>query len=165
MKASRRAILGLLLAGLPGAALFFRKRARDARPFTFEETFKALIDTFVPADESPGAIALGIDQQILAKIYKNNEYLAKIRDAVDVLQRNALQREGMGFGRLDLERRVSLLNHLLSDRNGDKNTRIQITSLRANTLTRFYTSDQAFEMLSYHPPSRGGYPDYNAVPL
>ncbi len=126
-------------------------------------SFSLLVDTFVPTDAWPGALALGIDRQLLKSDLVHPLYREKVILALVQLDQLCQQAYGREFVDLDLDDRSRLLEKLLKNRAaGDPGA--QLASLRYKTLVRFYTSPEAFEMLGYHPPSQGGYPDYAKPP-
>ena len=177
MNKLRRSLSVGLLAGLPWVSfmselLFTVAPAKNEAIGTgildsaraLDSGFAALIDTFVPADETPGAIDLGIDLPILARIRTNQEYLNVIEQVFDDL--NALMQEQYEkrFEVATLAQRTDVVSRVLRSSVQYKNAKIQLSSLRTSTLSAFYSSEAAFEMLDYHPPSQGGYPDYARPP-
>ena len=126
--------------------------------------FTALIDTFVPADETPGAIDLGIDLPILARIRTNQKYLNVIEQMFDDLNTLMQEQHEKRFEVATLAQRTDVVSRILYSSVQYKDAKIQLSSLRTSTLSMFYSSEAAFEMLDYHPPSQGGYPDYARPP-
>lgn len=177
MNKLRRSLSFGLLAGLPGMSfvngfLFPLSYAKDVanavdtvdKARVLDSRFAALIDTFVPADETPGAIDLGIDLPILARIRINQENLNSIEQMLNDMNALMLERYGKHFQAATLAQRTDLVSEILHSGVRYKDIRIQATSLRTSTLNAFYSSETAFDMLDYHPPSQGGYPDYAQPP-
>ncbi len=163
MKIPRRLVIGSLLALIPVTYLYRKDVFSDDTKFNFEHSFSTLIDTFIPTDEAPGAIDLGIDRVILEQVSSNGDYLNKVTQLLQMLHESALKKYHQPFGRTPLAQRTHLVEYFLSSRE-DTNAHIHLTSLRLKTMTKYYTSTAAFEMLNYHPPSQGGYPDYDSPP-
>ena len=131
---------------------------------TLESDFAALIDTFVPADETLGASDLGIEKPILKRISENPENLGGVVKMLETVNALTLERFGEHFNMASLSQRTKVVSTLLSGRAEYKEAQSRISSLRTSTLSAFYSSEAAFEMLDYHPPSQGGYPDYDSPP-
>lgn len=147
---------GLLMPGrLPRAAIV---------PDFPVQLFSAVIDTFVPADDWPGALALGIDTALLETVQENPAYRERLGDALFLLDHLSRAEHGLDFEALAPAGRSRVLEGVLSDRSKGE-LRAQLAGLRLKTLTRFYTSAESFAMLEYHPPSQGGYPDYAKPPV
>ncbi len=163
MKIPRRLVVGSLLALIPVTYLYRKDVLSDGGKFKFEHSFSTLIDTFVPADDAPGAIDLGIDRVLLEQVNSNSDYLNKVTQSLQMLHESATEKYHQPFDRISLAQRTRLVEYFLSSRE-DTNTHLQLTSLRLKTMTKYYTSAAAFEMLNYHPPSQGGYPDYDSPP-
>jgi len=138
----------------------------QARPIAdIEAGMRALVDTIVPADESPGAVALGVDRMLFSRIRKNANYLKVITETFDALDKMAVQQSDLSFAKLDLAQRSSIISRVLNSRKQFPEASRQIGALRTQVLTEFYASGLAFTMLDYHPPSQGGYPDYARIPV
>lgn len=129
-----------------------------------ENGFRALVDTIVPADESPGAVDAGVDRRLFSRIRKNANYLKLIGETVGVLDKLAAQRGNVIFAQLALPVRTDIIIRVLDSRKQFLNASRQVNALRTQILTEFYASELAFTMLDYHPPSQGGYPDYARAP-
>jgi len=149
------------------SSLFFSQRAQtQALSITdIESGMRALVDTIVPADESPGALTLGVDTMLFSRIRTNSNYLQLIADTIATLDALAVEQADLAFSKLELSQRTSLVARVLSSRKQFPEAGRQINALRAQILTEFYASELAFTMLDYHPPSQGGYPDYARPPI
>lgn len=137
----------------------------DVKARALDSDFAALIDTFVPADEAPGAIDQGIHLPLLARIRANQEYLNTIVKMFDDLNTLTLEHYEVRFEAASLAQRTAVVLKILNSDARYKDASTQISSLRISTLSGFYSSEAAFEMLDYHPPSQGGYPDYARPPV
>ena len=164
MKFSRRKIV-IIMAGLVPAGIALKTvQSQSRQPPTVDIIFSAMVDAFVPADEYPGAINLGVNTKLLAHVKKNKDYLQKVTSAMANLQQIAQLNQAQDFDLLSLDQRVNIITRMMKSKNTSQNTRIQLSSMRAKTITEFYRSDEAFKMLAYHPPAYGGYPDYHIAP-
>ena len=88
--------------------------------------------------------------------------ILKMFDLMDALM---LERYGWRFEKATLAQRSEIVSRVLRSREQYQDAQIQISSLRTSTLSAFYSTEAAFDMLEYHPPSQGGYPDYDRPPL
>ena len=140
------------------------KGKKDDRSFQFDQIFLQIIDTFIPSDDDPGALDAGFDQSLLNEVRANKTYFQKIFATLQRVHDESIRGYDQAFNEMSLQSRVELITRIMSPNYFDQDARIQITSLRAKTITYFYTSDFAFKMLDYHPPSQGGYPDYDVQP-
>lgn len=152
--------LGLLVPGLVIRGV----RASEPTPDRFpSQRFSALVDTFVPRDDYPGALDLELDHKLLEQITSVPPEIEQAETALNWLNRLTVDEYGRSFESLELAQRSNLLERLKLERT----RRIPQTYLRAlrdRTLSLFYTSPEAFRMLDYHPPAHGGYPDYARPP-
>lgn len=166
MNIIRRTLIAGVVTLLLGLYWLKRKAVPGEHEFVLDRYFSAVIDTLVPADDAPGAIDLGIDRQLLEQVKLNSDYTVNITQALESLHQFAIEHYQRAFDRLSLELRTELLGTMLDSRNNEiDDARIQFVDLRLKTITRYYSSEDAFGMLDYHPPLQGGYPDYAAPPL
>ena len=169
MNKLRRSLSVGLLASVPGISvlnkILFPVVQAKQLDIALDQDFLALIDTFVPADESPGAIDFGIHQTLLDSIRANQDYLNVIRQTLSSLDALTLAHYDMHFGLATLSQRSEIVSRVLGTQAQFEDVRIQLSSLRTRTLSAFYGSEAVFEMLDYHPPSQGGYPDYDRPPV
>lgn len=181
MNKLRRSLSFGLLGSLPGISwvnslLFPQAEAKRAggtvndvrmvdMDITLESDFAALIDVFVPADEAPGAIDLGIEKPMLIRIRENRKYLGETVQMLDLVNTMTLELFGERFNAANLSQRTDVVLTFLTSGAQYEEVRRQIASLKSSTLSAFYSNKAAFEMLDYHPPSQGGYPDYDRPPL
>jgi hypothetical protein len=161
---SRRTFTLSSLLGLFVIPFTRDSHSTTAAALNFQALFSAVIDTFVPQDAYPGALDLGIDQRMLTKINSNKNYHKQIYILLSAIHELAKQQYSAAFETLDVEERSLLISHAMRANTTDKATRLSLHSLQIKTFNAFYTSEPAYQMLDYHPPSQGGYPDY-ARPL
>lgn len=126
---------------------------------------EALLDTLIPADDDPGAVAAGVPEAALARM------------DTDIVSRNRYERllawtgeQSMTlyqqlFAELSLPQRDRILKDLYhSGGNALRQLRIDLNVVRRDTFLSFYSSPAARRVIGYHPPIEGGYPDYAKVP-
>ncbi len=131
-----------------------------------EDSFSALIDTFVPTDEYPGATDLGIDLELINLFQENKTYWHSISESLKAVNQLSRKLYSVNFQDGSLEQRTSILEILFASDSEHEKTKLQLRTLLNRTFGLFYTSQPAFDMLDYHPPSEGGYPDYDrSVPI
>lgn len=164
MKFSRRKIVTIMAGLVPAAFVLNTVQSKARQSPSYDIIFAAMVDAIVPADEYPGAINLGVNIKLLTHVKKNKNYLQKITSAMAELQQGAQLTQAQDFYQLSLDQRVNIITRMMKSKNTSQNTRIQLSSMRAKTITEFYRSDEAFKMLAYHPPAYGGYPDYHSAP-
>jgi hypothetical protein len=125
-----------------------------------EPTLAALVDTLLPADESPGALELAVDKQV----FKTLEAEARLSD----LARAGLQwfnrAADQHFAQLPLAARNELLARAAgADR--AKVERVFVDQLRHLTVGFYLAHPQSLRGLAYAgPPMPAGYPDQAAAP-
>ena len=128
-------------------------------------SFEFVIDTLVPADTDPGAVAAGVAATLYTQIAANAQHRARLAAMLAWIDRAALAKYRSRFRELPLaERTEALLERLAAHDADGADARAELGYLRTRTLALFYTSPAGYRMLDYHPPSAGGYPDY-ADPL
>jgi hypothetical protein len=125
----------------------------------------ALLDTLIPADDDPGAVAAGVPEAALARmeidIVSRNRYRRLLawtgEQSMDLHQRP--------FAELSLRQRDRILKGLYrSDGDALRQLRIDLQVVRRDTFLSFYSSPAARRVIGYHPPIEGGYPDYAKAP-
>ena len=160
MRISRRAlitsIIGIVIS-IPFIQRLFFTRSINHDP---EAVFSALIDTFVPADQFPGALDIRIDVKLMEKIKQTDKYWKAITQLLSILDQLCIDTCDTSFYAASLEQRTKMISVLLTD-DSQQALQLQLKSLKNQTFAFFYTAQPAFDMLSYHPPSQGGYPDYD----
>ena len=169
MPSSRREWLRQLL--LTPLLLTFRGRpvrAESTRGVAerkdFEAAIAALVDTLVPDDETPGAIALGIDVEVLENIRAQEVYLEVAEEAIAWLDDQALNAHGVPFAALDEVARVALLQR--AERSPRRSAQRQLfDNLADEVLRRYYANPAAWLQLGFAgPPQPAGFMAYREAP-
>ena len=160
MRINRRALLtsiiGIIIS-IPFIKRLFLTRSISHNP---EASFSALIDTFIPADQFPGALDLGIDVKLMRKIKQTENYWDVISQYLSIVDQSSIDMYEVNFSNASLEKRTKIISTLLAD-DSQQEFQLQLKTIKNRTFTYFYTDQSAFDMLAYHPPSKGGYPDYD----
>jgi len=126
--------------------------------------FEALVDTIVPEDEDPGALAAGVADRLLARFEREPWRAGEYRHGMPRLDALAQELGGRTFTELDLAQRNQVLAKLLRRKGADAAAgRILYIRARNDVLKEFYASPTGQKLLAYRPPLNG-YPDY-AAPL
>jgi hypothetical protein len=126
--------------------------------------FEALVDTIVPADDAPGALAAGVAQRLLERFAREPWRAGEYRYGMPRLEALAKELAGRSFVDLDLAQRTRVLAELLRRKGPDAASgRILYVRARSDVLKEFYASPTGQKLLGYRPPLNG-YPDY-AAPL
>jgi len=126
--------------------------------------FEALVDTIVPADDEPGALAAGVADILLERFEREPWRAGEYRHGMPRLEALARETAGNSFADLDPAQRNRVLAELLRSKDTDAAAgRILYIRARSDVLKTFYASPTGQKMLSYRPPLNG-YPDY-AAPL
>jgi hypothetical protein len=164
---SRRLVLEALvrlsmLAGLVtsgGHAIAARREPRfDSHA---ERTISAVVDRMLPADELPGALALGIDRRIVAT--PDAELKRSLGRAVAWLDGQARKQGASDFLRLDAVGRDEVLQMALSS--SAEEAGVVAGTLRNLALTHYYTHPTIMAAFAYSgPPQPEGFPDFQDAP-
>ena len=119
---------------------------------------KLLVDTLVPADESPGAVALGIHRAIETDIRQRAGYRELLTGGMDWFNRESQARFQARFSDLPEEARILLLTVAeKSPRNSAQHRLFSV--LRRDVMQRYYTHPDAWAQLHYQgPPQPDGLP-------
>lgn len=151
-------VFGLLGAvGLAGCA--------RARPAIDTDTFEAMLDTVIPADEDPGALEAGVPAAIVKRIENDPVSAKRYRRLLEWVSGRARQAHRRRFAALSLQQRDYLLKELYHSRgSGLAQVRIDLSVVVEQCFHEFYSSPAAEKVIGYHPPIEGGYPDYHAPP-
>ena len=160
MRISRRALIASIIGiaiSVPFIQRLFFTRSINHDP---EAVFSALIDTFVPADQFSGALDMGIDVKLMNKIKQTEIHWDLITEYLSILDQLCIDTCDTNFYTASLEQRTKIISVLLTD-DSQQELQLQLKSLKNQTFAFFYTAQPAFDMLAYHPPSQGGYPDYD----
>jgi len=170
------AAMAALLAVLPGATWWWRSRGRtvsDGGQAAIDpELLCTVVDTLVPADETPGALDAGVPDRLLARLQTRDGDREEWARALSALETDAQSAYGIGFAQLDLDRRTVLLG-AASGADGDSGGDDApgefrqyggfLRRARRAVLLDFYVHPVGQEAVGYRPPL-AGYPDYDAPP-
>ena len=155
-----------LLAHSPWLLVFFSKWAGAQQTLAALPTqdLRLLIDTLVPADESPGAVELGIHTAIETSIRAHADYQKLLLDGVAWLDRESERRYQARFSELPGEPREFLLTVAENSPRNSAQRRL-FTVLRNDVIRRYYTHPDAWAQLGYPgPPQPLGFMDYSEPP-
>lgn len=157
---------GTTLAVLGGLAWQFRRARLRLQPVTDLEhrMITRMVDLFVPRDETPGAVDLGVQQSIF-KTLEGDRTRAKIyAEALLNLDRDARAKHGADFLALDAARQESLLE-ALSQTPQTTPGGYFIRLLRRDTMRFYYARPEVWPSLGFDgPPQPRGFLDYTDPP-
>ena len=128
------------------------------------QDLKLLIDTLVPADETPGAVALGIHTAIETSIRAHSNYQELLLNGVVWLNRESERHFQARFSELPEVSREFLLTVAESSPRTSAQRQL-FTVLRNDVMQRYYTRADAWAQLGYRgPPQPLGFMDYSEPP-
>jgi hypothetical protein len=135
-----------------------RQRRREAHA---ELTIAAVINCMLPADELPGALALGIERRIAAMT--DLELKRSLAEGVAWLDGRARRQGASEFLELDEARQELVLQEALAS-SADGASAI-VWTLRRLAFTLYYTDPTIMAAFAYAgPPQPGGFPDFQEAP-
>jgi len=159
---SRRQFLRdlLLAAAFAASGITLWWRGRLPSLADGEPTLLALVDTLLPADDSPGALDLGVDKQVLRALAAEAHLSDLARAGLQWFDSAAAR----PFAQLPLPARSELVARAASaDR--AKVERAFVDQLRHLTLGFYLAQPQSLQGLAYAgPPMPAGYPDQAIAP-
>lgn len=124
-------------------------------------TLRAVVDTLVPRDEHPGALDLGIDEQILARLRDDAWRRRVYGRGLAKLSAVTAKRQRRPFHALPEAARAALLK----ETGGGYGAGAAFFNwVRHDTLRSYYSSPEAYAMLGYRPPKHGYLDDAGAPP-
>ncbi|HLT28283.1 MAG TPA: gluconate 2-dehydrogenase subunit 3 family protein [Zeimonas sp.] len=156
---------GALLPGIGVFALPRRLRMRLAPITDVERSVVArIVDLLVPADNSPGALQLGIDREVLSDIGDRGWNARWVAEAVLWLDTQAHADGGGDFLELDEARQLALLRRMETEPEGNAPARV-FRLLRHATMTAYYARPETWPSLGFDgPPQPVGFPGYASPP-
>lgn len=170
MPLNRRSWLKLTTSGaaLPGAGLFALPRRLRMRLVPITDLERAVVSRIVgllvPADETPGALQLGVDRELLADIEKKRWDSRWVAEAVSWLDTQASNDAGKKFLALDEPRQIALLERMEATQKGSAPARV-FRMLRNATMTAYYARPESWPSLGFDgPPQPAGFPGYASPP-
>lgn len=155
-----------LLAHSPWLLVLYGKwvGAQETLAVLPTQDLRLLVDTLVPADESPGALALGIHTAVETSIRTHANYQELLLNGVAWLNRESERRYQARFSELPEESREFLLRVAENSPRNSAQRRL-FTVLRNDVIQRYYTHPQAWAQLEYQgPPQPLGFMDYSKRP-
>lgn len=125
---------------------------------------QAYVDALIPADETPGALELGVHLRFQEQVKDMWYYEEIIREGAAWLDKQAQTRWSRRFHELDGMRRDELVYSLeKSDRRSIHHKFFRRT--RKDVFRLYYSDSRGWPGISYAgPPQPIGFPDYTAMP-
>jgi len=165
---SRRHFLSLSLGTglLASLSLACQKPARDVlgKPGQ-QQTLAAYLDTLIPADETPSATQLGVDEKLLAEAETDSAYLRLIRTGCEWLEEQAKQAGAAHFAALNEEQRERVVN-LAAAGEGGPWVEMFFDRTLADAFSHYYADPRSWRALDYAgPPQPRGFADYTQAPV
>ncbi len=111
----------------------------------------SICDTILPADEHPGALDLGIDQQLTELKNAGSTRFDFLSNAIEFIDNQAKRRYQTSFTELDIDEREKLILELLQ--NAPSAQRHQLINLRTEILRRYYRTETGHQSLGYQAPN------------
>ena len=117
----------------------------------------SLIDTIIPADQSVGAIDLGLDTQLTEEMASQPKAKEWVDRMVNSVSQMCLAQHRKQFRDLDIDQREQFISKLLAK---SANTIIgnDLRRLRSLLLTRYYRSEVGAATIGFYLPAH--YPSY-----
>jgi len=166
MQPARRLILKLLSAVV---LITGRRRVRaapaDATTAVGDEaTLRAWLATLIPDDETPGALALGVDEQLLRLAAGRPALQALLHEGCRWLDRQARARSGGVFAAAD-ERHREAIAGTAADSEAGSLPQLFFRATRTEAMRIYYAHPDSWAALHYHgPPQPNGFPRYASAP-
>lgn len=162
----RRTFLQFIgLGAVAGLGGWLWTRYHGNRALTADEqlTLKALLDTLIPADDTPGAIDLDVHSRILAQAVRDTHYRRLVHAGCRTLDKLALSSKNRPFRELGLAPRDSVVHALVQYEDDKRHRFFKSTQRRA---FHFYYSDpRSWPGVCYAgPPQPRGFMDYRQPP-
>jgi gluconate 2-dehydrogenase subunit 3-like protein len=154
------------LAILGGLAWQFRQVLLRLYPVTDHERalIARIVDLFVPRDETPGAVDLGVHQRVFSELEGNRTLAKGYAEALLNLDRDARAKHGADFLALDAKRQENLLQALAGAPRSTLRARF-FRRLRHDTMRFYYAHPEVWPSLGFDgPPQPRGFLDYAEPP-
>ncbi len=127
-------------------------------------TLDAFLDTLVPADETPGALDLGIHEVMAVRIAKDREYRYLVRVGNTWLNTQARAFSKDDFPACDVEERVRIVKNA-EDSGPDSPAFVFFTRLRMDCFKLYYADPRTWPGLGFAgPPQPIGFPLHDQPP-
>ena len=168
---SRRTILKLsILAGLAlGRAKMtlagpLKSLPAEKQPLYENRTLAALLNTLIPADQTPSALEAGVKEKIIDKAAAAPKYENMIRSGCLWLDMKARQQGNDSFAELSDHEREAVLEHAASGSRNSPAYRF-FASIRYDAFYYYYAEPVTWKSLRYPgPPQPNGFKDYVLPP-
>lgn len=162
MSFTRRAFIKLLSLGLLlryPPALFAEAGLQEHK-----KILTAFLDTLMPADETPAASELRIDQTLLQKSEENGQYRRLLQHGCNWLEKTAQRQYRAGFANLTEQQRVGIVKSMEQARSRSI-ARVFFVRVRTDLFEHYYSHPDSWKGLGIdRPPQPEGYPDYDKAP-
>ena len=132
-----------------------------SQPASPDDLIASVVDTIVPRDETPGALDLGLDLELIERIERNAKSHERVNNLLTVISEAAMQGHRRPFTRLSQSDRESVLMSILQGENTAPGY-IDMHRLRTTIFTWYYRSREVQSSLGYTQPNR--YPAYPGAP-
>jgi hypothetical protein len=165
MRQRRRLLLQSLAALAPLPRLGAAAPILSEQAFTVpHETLRALVDTLIPADETPAASALGVDRGLTEFALRAEGYRRLVEEGAAWLDRAARALGAKGFAAATSEQRIAVVRQAERAR-ANTLPRLFFERVRADALSLYYAQPAAWPALGYAgPPQPGGFLDFEQPP-
>ncbi len=125
---------------------------------------EAYVDTLIPPDETPGAVALGVVDRILKKSETEAAYQAMIVSGCQWLNRQARKEGFEGFSKLSEENKEKIVRIAEMSLPGSPENSFFLKT-RSDSFVYYYSNPKALALLSYSgPPQPLGFLDHGLPP-
>lgn len=155
-----------LLAGLSAQAWRYRQALIDWLPPSraSEETLLRVVDLLIPADETPGAVDLGIHRQLAQLAREDVGFKRLLRWGGQWLDEQAERAAGPAFRHATAAVQEAILEQCAGAARGSLPERY-FSRLREECFARYYARPEVWPSLGYvGPPQPMGHLDYTDAP-
>ena len=136
----------------------------EKKPLQGNLTLRALLETLVPADETPSALEVGVLEKITNKAAMEPKYERMIRDGCLWLDMKAREQGINSFDKLRETGREALLVQAASESRNSP-AYLFFASIRYEAFYYYYAEPATWKMLNYPgPPQPNGFKDYVLSP-
>lgn len=124
----------------------------------------SFLDSFIPTDEAPGALDLGVQHALLERVGRNRYLRQRFRQGVSWLNRQAEKLGGEEFSQLPPARREQIIH--LAEHAAPHTPEFKFyLRFRHEAFRLYYADARSWPSLCYQgPPQPRGFPDYQQPP-